>query len=263
MIQIYVTSCGRPELIDFQMKAFQKNLQEDFRFTVFNNSMWDRPDEYDGINSTCRRLGIEVIDIQKDAGLIAECEAIEKIKIFNGQGNYTIINLAAQYSDNWAWRNVIAQQTDPIALFHADVFAIQPVKISDYLTNHDLVYVPQSRPGLGGDYMHDSLLFANLKNLPDVQSINWCGGLINGIAVDGGGQTFHYLEAHPEIKKLGTGYHYVQDDAGLDFHPSDFEYYPLSGYEAFLHYRTGMNWNSRSQEYHERKTTWLRQQIGL
>lgn len=263
MIHIYATSCGRPEFIDFQMRAFQKNLQESFEFTVFNNSMWDKPEEYDGINTTCNRLGIKVIDIQKDAGLIAECEAIEKIKIFNHDGNYTIINLAAQYSDNWAWRNVIAKQQGAIGLFHADVFMIKPAVLTDYLKDNDLVYVPQSRPGLGGDYMHDSLLLANIPNLPAVETINWCGGSINGIAVDGGGHTFHYLEAHPEIKKLGTDYHYVQDDAGLDFHPTDFEYYPLNGYEAFIHYRTGMNWNGRSEGYHEAKTKWLRQQIGL
>lgn len=263
MIHLFVTSCGRPELIELQMQAFQKNLQEVFKFTVFNNSMWDKPQEYNGINEMCRKLHIQVIDIQKDPALIVECEQIEKIKIFNTQGNYTIVNLAAQYSDNWAWRNVISKETGAIGLFHADVFMVRPATLTDYLKNNDLVYVPQSRPGIGGDYMHDSLVLANIQNLPDVQTINWCGGLINGIPVDGGGQTYHYLKAHPDIKKFQIGYHYVQDDLDLDFHPSDFEWYPFDGYEAFLHYRTGMDWNHRGLQYHEAKTKWLMKQLDL
>ena len=84
--------------------------------------MWDRPYEYDSIRQACRQLSLEVIDIQKDPDLIRRCDAIEPLPTFNNRGNYSIINLAAQYSDNWAWENVISKSSDPILLLHADVF---------------------------------------------------------------------------------------------------------------------------------------------
>jgi hypothetical protein len=262
MIHIFATVCGRTEFIELQNRAFQKNLQEDFKFTIFNNCMWDRMAEYDGIKSTCQRLGLECIDIQKDPDLIRRCDAIEPLPTFNGRGNYTIVNVAAQYSDNWAWENVISKEPGAILLLHADVFMAQLVKLTSYLERYQLGYVPQARDG-AGEYMHDALVLADIPKLPDVKSICWCGGQINGVSVDGGGQTFHYLTAHPELSTLRIGCHYHQDDPGLGFHPTDFEMFHLEDVPAFLHYRTGYNWNGRSTEYHEVKTEWLKRTLAL
>ena len=262
MIHVFVTVCGRTEFIRLQVESFRKYLNEPHRFTVFNNCMWDRPHEYNGIVSTCRELGVELIDIQKDPDLIRRCDAIEPLPTFNNRGNYSIINLAAQYSDNWAWENVISKEQMPILLLHADVFPEKPIFLTDAVKGYQLGYVPQARAG-AGEYMHDALVYADIPNLPDVNTICWCGGQVNGVAVDGGGQTHHYLEAHPEISTLKFGCFYHQDEPETPFHPSDYEIYQIGDNPAFLHYRTGYNWNHRSREYHEAKESWLKTRLAL
>ena len=111
--------------------------------------------------------------------------------------------------------------------------------------------------------MHDALVWADIPKLPDVNTVCWCGGTINNVAVDGGGQTHHYLVAHPELNTLKFGCFYHQDEPETSFHPSDYEMFHVGDSPAFLHYRTGYNWNRRSDDYHAQKTEWLKRRLAL
>ena len=103
MLKIYAFTAHRPEFIDLQLKCFQKHLQEEFVFTIFNNSNLDRMrGNYGLINEACKRLGVPVIDIQKDADLIARCQAVESsCSVFNSAGDYPNSNCAGNYAACW------------------------------------------------------------------------------------------------------------------------------------------------------------------
>ena len=111
--------------------------------------------------------------------------------------------------------------------------------------------------------MHDALVLADMSRLPDANEINWWGSLVNGIATDIGGQTFFYLKNHPDLKVTHITPGYCQDDPTLDFHPSEYEVFSINDKPVALHYFRGSNWNYRPDEYHEKKTAWLKRRLNL
>jgi hypothetical protein len=264
MIHIHAFTSNRPDFIELQVRSFQKYLQEDFTFTIFNNSKFDRQNEYAGIEATCRKLGIPTWDVEKDDDLIARCNAVEKsCTVFNNRGSWSNPNCAGCYACCYVWEKYIAKQAGNVCLLHPDVFLDRPVWLSNYLNMTPLAFIPQTRPGLGGLHMHDALVLADMSRLPEPETINWWGSLVNGIATDIGGQTYFYLKAHPELNPTLITPGYCQDNPELDFHPSEYEVFSVNGAPIALHYFRGSNWNYRSEEYHKLKTEWLKRSLKL
>jgi len=91
----------------------------------------------------------------------------------------------------------------------------------------------------------------------------WCGSLFPdypgmlGVPVDCGGQTYHYLKAHPEVDVESIGAGNVLDDDVCQAHPANYGEFSI-GEARFLHYRGGSNWDSKPAEYHRLKTEWLK-----
>ena len=264
MIQIIAFTSNRPDFVELQIKSFRKYLQEEFTFTIANNSKFDRMHEYAGIEDVCRKWRIPTFDVEKDQNLIDRCNAVEKsCAVFNNRGSWSNPNCAGCYACCYVWEKWIMKQTGNICLLHPDVFLDRPIVLSDYLKETPLTFIPQTRQGLGGIHMHDALVLADMNRLPDPEQIFWWGSLVNGIATDIGGQTFFYLKAHPDLKVTHIVPGYCQDDPTLDFHPSEYEEFSVNGKMIALHYFRGSNWNYREESYHQKKTAWLKRRLNL
>lgn len=261
MIKIFTSTCNRSELIELQLCSFKKHLQDDFELVVFNNSLLDRRKdaEYDKINAECHRLGLQVIDVERDQELANQ--SLETYPIFRGEGGvYWGPNSAAQYADNWIWKHIISKETGTICLIHPDVFLIRNIKLSDYSEKYHLSFISQSRPG-AGEYMHDAVVLANISKLPYSETINWCAGTINGVAVDGGGQTHYYLKAYPNLSLFRIGISYEPYPGREAYPPPDYETFGFGDNHAMFHYRSVSNWNNQSEGYHEEKISWLKRML--
>jgi hypothetical protein len=264
MINIFAFTSNRADFIELQMRSFKKYLQEDFTFTIFNNSKFDRIDHYKPIEDMCRKWQIKTHDVEKDDALIARCNSIEKsCTVFNNHGSWSNPNCAGCYACCYVWEKYITKQTGNVCLLHPDVFLDRPVKLSDYIETTPLAFIPQGRPGLDGMHMHDALVLANMTRLPDPDQINWWGSLVNGIATDIGGQSYFYLKAHPDLNPTLIQPWYHPDDPDVDFHPAEYEVFAIADKPIALHYFRGSNWNYRSAEYHEKKTAWLVKKLNL
>ncbi len=264
MIKFFAFTSNRPDFIELQYKSFKKYLQEDFKMVVFNNSKFDRMHEYEPIEAVCRKYGIETHDVEKDEDLIRRCNETEKsCTVFNNRGSWSNPNCAGCYACCYVWEKHILKETGNICLLHPDVFLDRPVTLSDYIKDVPLAYIPQTRAGLGGLHMHDALLLADMSKLPDPDQINWWGSLVNGIATDIGGQTYFYFKNHPDLKTTFITPGYCQDDASLNFHPSEYEIFSINEKPIALHYFRGSNWDYKSQQYHELKTKWLHERLAL
>jgi hypothetical protein len=264
LIHIFAFTSNRADFIELQMRSFKKYLQEDFTFTILNNSKFDRLQEYEGIETMCRKWGITTHDIEKDQDLIDRCNAIEKsCTVFNNRGSWSNPNCAGLYACCYAWEKYISLETGPICLLHPDVFLDRPIKLTDYLEKTPLCFIPQSRPNLGGNHMHDALVLADMSRLPDPDQINWWGSLVNGIATDIGGQTYFYLKAHPDLNPTLIQPWYHPDDPEVDFHPAEYEVFAIADKPIALHYFRGSNWNYRPEIYHKLKTAWLKKRLNL
>ena len=264
MIKIAAFTANRPDLIGLQMRSFQKYIQEDFTFTIFNNSKFDRMQDYSKINEECKKWGISVFDVEKDPDLIARCNAIEKsCRVFNASGSWTNNNCAGNYGACYVWEKYLIKQDGPVCLLHPDMFFDRPIKLTDYLVKTPLCFMPQTRPNLGGLHMHDALVLADMPRLPEPEKVNWWGSLVNGIATDIGGQSFFYLKAHPELNPTLIQQWFRQDDPETDFHPSEYEVIAIDDKPIGIHYLRASNWNHRSEDYHVKKTAWIIKKLGL
>ena len=264
MINIFAFTSNRSDLIELQMQSFKKYVQEDFTFTILNNSKIDRPEQYDGINEMCRKWGINVFDVERVPSLEAKCNATEKsCRVFNRHGSWSNPNCAGLYGCCYTWEFHILKEKGPVCLLHPDVFFNYPVILTDYLQTTPLCFMPQSRPGLDGVHMHDALVLADMSKLPNPEQINWWGSRVNGIDTDIGGQSFFYLKAHPELKPLLIEQRFIEDDTSVDFHPSEYEIILINNKPIGIHYLRASNWNYRSPEYHDLKTKWLIEKLNL
>lgn len=271
MIRIYTISNSRPDFILMQNEMFKRHLKEDYEFTVFNNTHLDAENHHRCmfIDKAIADVGAQDIPVQYDGELAKELQRKEETcSIFNGRGFYSSPNVANAYALCWAWKNVIGKERGNICLLDSDVFLTADIMLSSYLVSHDLCYVPQARPGV--EYMWNAFVLADLKRLPVPETIDWYCGKVNGVPVDVSGQTSRYLLAHPGVRKNFIQPCYTEFDNTLDFSPADYETFwighpHISGSkEKFaLHYRSGSNWNGRSDDYHERKTAWLKKQLSL
>jgi hypothetical protein len=264
MIQIAAFTSNRADLIELQMRSFNRNIQEEFTYTIYNNSKVDRPEESPRIIQACKDWGVNVVDVELDASVLAHCNSIEKsCTMLNQFGKWSNPNCAGSYGCVYLWEKFLRHQKGAICLLHGDVFFDQPIVLTDYLKTTPLVFAPATSPGLGGDYMAECLVLMDMAKLPNPETIDWMGSLVNGIPTDGGGQTFFYLKAHPEIVPTHIQRWHKPDDKTVDFHPADYEVLAINDKPIALHYLRASNWNNRSYDYHVKKTAWLRKRLGL
>lgn len=261
MLKIYTFLSNRPDLLALQYHSFEKHLKEPFEFIVVNNAV-EFPNAQN-IEKECRRLGLQSISVQVNKKLIAHCESLGDGPVFTGPdstGNYKNTNTGCGYSVAWAWENAISKQSGPICIIHHDMFLIRDVKLTDYLKDQSLAFVPQNKPGVPL-HMWEGFVLADISKLPEPEKIDWWCGYINEVHVDVGGQSHHWFVAHPEVKYFSINPDHTEDTPDVDFHPSRFEYMTFNGEPIVLHYRAASNWMNMSEEYHERKLVWLKRQL--
>jgi hypothetical protein len=268
MLKIYTSSHKRPDFIELQLKSFQKHLQEDFILTILNNAHFDLNDKQIAkqIRSECERLGLPMIDVIKEQTTVDHYQSFEACPLFTSAGEYYNACIACAYPLAWAWDNYIVKEKGPILFIESDMFLMTPVRLTDYLQKYQIIYVPQSSNtpvGRSAEHMHSGFFLADLSQIPEPESINWWCGKAEGIPVDVGGQTFCYLRAHPELTRLHVKEERIYDDPQVDFAPANYMKYWLETTPTILHYVSGSNWNHQSNDYHAKKTIWLKKVLAL
>jgi hypothetical protein len=159
-----------------------------------------------------------------------------------------------------------------VMIIDADMFLIKPFSIIEYLKDYQLAGVPQKREHI--DYIWNGLVFFNMNTLPDKRFINFNCKKVEGVAVDVGGGLYHYFKDHPQLKFTPIGNEYINQWTELSerqkkheivellyqMQPNNIEF--LLNY-SFLHYRSGTNWDKRTNEYHKSKTEILNEFIDM
>lgn len=263
MIRIYTFAHKRPDFLGMQLKSFQKNLENEYEFIVFNNAAFDPvKNHYNEIQAWCAANRIQCIDVKKDQELIGRLHAYDKENLFNGDGQYANASIACAYPLCWAWEQYISRTDDKICIIDSDMFVMEKTNIETTLDEYDMVYMPQSR-GNGVYYMWNGISFMNLGKMPEKETLNWWCGHVEGQPVDVGGRTFYYLRKHKDnLKTKEFNLHYVGEDPDCNFSPANYEYFTTTEDRTLLHYRGGSNWDQKTPDYHTKKTSWLLRKLG-
>ena len=175
-VLIMTQAYNQPDFIEMQVKGFRKFLVDDYEFVVFNDAKI--PTLANEIAMTCKNLGIRCIPIP------------QQIHTSQAAGD--------RHSDciKYSLDRIGFAHEGIVCIIDSDMFLIKPFSISKFLNEFDIAAVDQFRePNI--HYLWPGLVFINMKTIPNKQNINWKGGKINGIPVDTGGQTYHYVKNNP------------------------------------------------------------------
>ena len=266
MVKIYTFSHKRPDFLELQLKSFHKNIEDDFEFIVFNNAIFDHDKKnYIDIQGFCKTNNIKCIDIEKDEILINEIYNYQNNngpeKVFNNENLYTNSGIACAYPLCFAWKHYISKTDDLVCIIDSDMFFIDKENIGKLLNEFDLLFVAQSRIGenIKIEYMWNGISYLNLSTLPQKETLNWWCGECEGVSGDVGAHTHYYLSENQNLIKIKhLSIMSVKYDDSCDFTPANYEYIGVGENKNILHYRSGSNWDQKSDDYHHKKTIWLK-----
>lgn len=274
-ILIITSAYNRPDFIEIQYKTFQKFLQDDYEFVVFNDARTLPMQQ--AIESTCAHLGISCVNIPQ---AIHDLPYLKRLPT-EGFHDPAVRNAnVVQYALN----NRGYAHNGIVAIIDSDMFLVKPFSIEQFLNGYDIAGVPQaySKDGIKIEYLWIGIAFLNMAKLPEKELINFNCGKIHGVNVDAGGYTYYYLHKYPALKiNLFSALHStslscpacrsIRDHypcnhnrkefqaSGLNDQQIDFLHAGLENVEFFIngtffHYRSGSNWDHRTKEFHETKT---------
>lgn len=248
-----------------------------------HRAAWGRDDDsWARMSEQCQRSGVKLIAADYDAEVEEHCRKIQ-LKNVNAPhlarfdanhrflGNYGFIPAVCSYTTEWTWRKLICgKETGPVWLTHGDGFLQQPIKFTDYLQRYPIcsVVFPVEQNGKRVEPFFNTCFLADMAQLPDPFSLHWWGFYPDEVNTGDYGETWLYRKAHPEVKTLALGWGGVEEDGTDGFRtvagaPPLAELASFEDNVAFLHYRGACNWYHESEEYHAKKTAWLRNRIGI
>jgi hypothetical protein len=230
-----------------------------FELIVFNNDYLDiDQDSYNKINIACDVLNIKRINIDIDIDVLNKIqrkneEIFNKHNVYSGSGSIT-----SSYALCWAWKNYLSKESGPIFIIDCDMFFIKDTDLSSLL-EYDILYVHQSKENM--EYMWSGICFLNMSKLENPDEINWSYGSIDNVFLDTGGLTSLYLKKYKNDKIRPFNPHiHISNEEGFD--EINYEKFRFIDDEfRILHYRSGSNWNNKSDDYHHKKTEWLKNKL--
>ena len=270
-VLIMTHSHNRPDFIKIQYDCFKKFLHDDYQFVVFNDG---RSGEMaHEIKSMCKSLGLRCVRIPQEIHDRAYLKR-ESHESFNN-ANTRCANVV-QYSLN----TMGFEHDGLVMIIDSDMFLVKDFSVETYLKGSAMAGVRQSNGHVY--FFWNGLVFFNMNALPDKTSINFNCGTVDGKPTDVGGYLYYYLKEHPglplrDIDCLHTTAllceackatpdiactHNTESLHSLHFTPRTMQlmHEGIHNVEfladrAFFHYRGGTNWDQKSSEYHQRKTS--------
>ena len=259
-------SHNRPDFIEIQYHTFKKFLKDDYEFIVFNDAPSE--DMRNQIEIMCKKYGLRCIRIPQTIHTYAYLYRLPRESFNNPCVRCANV---VQYSLN----EVGLKHDDIVAIIDSDMFLVKEFSIREYMRNTDLAGVHQARDN-GVEYIWNGLVFFDMRTQPNKERINFNCGEVNRTPVDVGGQMHHYLKQTPQARVTFIQQDYVANHASksnvelaslgfsapmtrfIQANPPVVELYANG---AFIHYRSGTNWDRQSTRYHMSKTQILNQLI--
>lgn len=260
-VLIITHSYSRPDFIETQHKCFKSFLKDDYTFMVFN----DAPNESmsEAIESTCKKLNIECMRVPQNRPAHRETPSYRHM-----DGIHYALNTVGFDHDGIVF------------MVDSDMFLIKPFCVNEYLKGYDLVGDKQFRPHTGPHevvYISPLTVFMNMKTLPNKKTMNFTGDMVEGQPCDVGGHLYYYIKDNPSLRLkfstvscIAAFSQDAQKVAQVDdltkrflstlidsFDDNDPHRMQFHVDNHFIHYVAGSNWNYRSHNYHQKKTSIL------
>jgi hypothetical protein len=159
---------------------------------------------------------------------------------------------------------------------------MRDISISEIIGTNTILFLPQIRQGILYPWLN--LMGFYPKKTPNIQDFSYDSGSVNGVALDSGGMSYHYLQANQDSLKVccisqrfipvdetsSSNLQELAQKTGLDCilqyldYPSNPDRFSAFEYlhESILHYGGGSNWNSDPIGFHQIKTKTMLEAFG-
>lgn len=270
-ILIMTHSYNQPEFISYQYHTFNKFIEGEFDYIVFNDAPND--ELFAQIENVCQQLHITSIPVP---------QIIHSLPyLFRDSG---IGGPSAECAETiqFMLNSVGFKHSGIVMLVDSDMFLIRRLNVESFLQEYDIAAHPQYRTSSKGtaSYFLPNLMIFNMEQLQDKAMFNFNLGEVNGVRTDTGGFNHYYIEQHPDLKWLKINVFYPPLNksktqphpealAELKAYPALYQLLQTSTYDYefyadcyFLHFRAGSNWNNIKDVDMAKKTTLFFTAIG-
>jgi len=275
-------SYNRPDFIELQAKTFQKFLQDDYEFVVFNDAPTQKLAEQ--VEAACAKLGISCFRVPQS---IHQQPYLPR----EADDDWNSPSIRTANAVQYSFDTLAFQHDGMVAIIDSDMFLIRNFSIVEYASGYDLAAVAQWRGSDGVvKYLWNGIMFFNMQTLPNKRSLNFNCGRIMGNCTDTGGFTHYYLKQNPEAKvrfmreqlDVTDGDYIVNsyEPEGRDYMTQEEVLAAIQSYEhlpwlleqkpddiqfflhcTILHYRRAGNYHHKPNVYHQKKTKILHEFI--
>ena len=173
MIKIYTFQFNDADFLEYQYKTFKKFLKEEHQLVCINNATDENKKET--IQKKAVELGVP--------------------HYFPKNVNHSLAGYSHQTAIQWTWDNFIVNSDDISIILDHDIFLIK--EFSPDLS-YDITGIMQGR-GEHIRYFHPGFMVIN-NTLKDKETVSFKGEVIDGHTCDSGGNTYRYIQNHPNLK---------------------------------------------------------------
>jgi hypothetical protein len=254
-IRILTFHCNHCEFLEYQCKALEKFLLDDYELIVFNDGVDQK--EKNAIQAVCARYGVKHVSYKqswhKTNPLNKQIRAalstphgndFFKFPIKNGAPDikkiYENVSVRHCHLIQYALDHYGYDHDDIVVIMDGDVFAIQPISIRAFLDEVPIV-------GIDSEFRDKHYLWVPFiafdpKRLPNLRDLKFHIDLIDGLVCDTGSHSYQYLKNNPEVTfKL---YPRCYDS---DFFPYDVDSFARFGLKPSAY--SSINWPTRLEFY--------------
>lgn len=261
---IITHSYNQPEFISYQYRTFEKFIDGEFEFVVFNDAPND--ELFAEIENVCSELQIISIPVP---------QIIHSLPYFFRESGISGPSAECAETIQYMLNSVGFNYPGIVLLIDSDMFLIRRLNVEKFMQGYDIAAHPQYRITPESQqitYFLPNLLFFNMEQLQDKALFNFNLGEIKGARTDTGGFNHYYIEQHLDLKWLKTDLVYPPlNKAKIQLDPKilaelqpytvlyellqnstyDYEFYAEC---SFLHFRAGSNWNKLDEAFLSEKT---------
>ena len=181
-VLIFTYAFNRPDFIEYQYKTFNHFICDEYEFVVFNDA--NNNDMAHRIEEMCRKYSIKHVRIPQ---YIHDKPYLFRLPRESYHAPAVRNANVVMYSLDIMGFN----HDDILVLLDSDIFITKPVSFRNLLSDCDIFGLPQSKKDEHlVEYLWIGFCCLNMKNLPNIHTLNFNCGEVAGLRVDAGGYTY-------------------------------------------------------------------------
>lgn len=172
MSKIITCHCNRPDILELQLKTCLKNCKDLEGIIVIN----------DGLTKNLRS---QIYELTNDYKQICWNSPLEI--------DHSSPSVAVSGLQQWAYDKLLNEKiSGKFAFFDGDLLPVKEFKIKNFLQNHSLAGLKQTRDNV--EYLWPGFLFMDIDAIPRPRTINWSCGVVECKNVDTLGLLHHHFK---------------------------------------------------------------------